>query len=419
MPISTPGSPGSFGHTEVAGSSFDLRRGIRPFVSKTIGTTKRNNNECGASCATSVEGGEADRVLREMAGFAQHKLDTLASISVKAADVLKYVLTELNEAKRAVEELRFNRPELVKNTVKVNSVEEAAKYIGSILEDEPKGPCAGMCPKGEPGKSGMDHTDSPLIQMLFAKSKYAIDPGEMSAYRRPELDTDGVLAYEFVANVERKSELATFVYHESFVAFLYDCMDKTVRLFDEKVANLKGVQFLTKEQNEKNLKERREAVEYYKKAEPVVREFISRDAPFDKSDVDERIKELEGKCAKKCSKKCGKCRCHKDKKVENAVIFLKSPPQLKGFKEYLLDNSKYAIPSTRFQILADHVDRKSQKFVYELRFFQANFRKTDSYESVPFRVKMNGDCDERILRRFDKAVADLKFNTFKEKKNVR
>jgi len=377
-----------------------------------------NKNECGASCATSVDGKKAEEVMQAMANFAQRKLDTLSSISVKAADTLKYVLTELNEAKRAVEELKFNKPELVRNTVKVNRVEDAAKYIGSILANEPKWmkePEGPRGPKGESGKNGMDHTDFPLIQMLFAKSKYAIDPGEMSAYRRPEMDTEGGLAYEFVANVEQKVDMATLVYHESFIAFLYDCMDKTVRLFDEKVGSMRGVQFLTKEQNAKNLKERKEAVEYYHKAEPVVREFLSRDAPFDKSDVDERLKELERASKKKCSR----CRCHKDKKVENAVIFLKSPPQLKGFKEYLLDNSRYAIPSTRFQILADHVDRKSQKFVYELRFFQTNFRKTDSYESVPFRVRMNGDCDELILKRFDKAVADLKFNTFKEKKNVR
>ena len=377
-------------------------------------------NECGASCATSVDPKKAEEVLREMAGFAQRKLDTLSSISVKAADVLKYLLIELNEAKRAVEELKSNKPELVKNAVRVDSVEGAAKYISSILEDEPKGPCAGMCPKGEPGRNGMDETDSALVQMLFAKSRYAIDPGEMSAYRHPEMDTEDGMAYEFVANVERKSEMATFVYHESFIAFLYNCMDKTVKLFDEKVANLKGIQFLTKEQNRQNLKGRKEAVEYFKKSEPVVREFISRNVAFDKSDIDERIRELEKKCAKKeRADKCGKCRCHRDKKVENAVIFLKSPPQLKGFKEYLLDNSKYDIPSTRFQILADRVDKKSQKFVYELRFFQTNFKKAESYESVPFRVRMNGDCDERILNRFDKAVADLKFNTFKEKKNVR
>ena len=359
-------------------------------------------NECGASCATSVDQKEADEVLREMAGFAQRRLDTLSSISVKAADVLKYLLIELNEAKRTVEELKFNKPELVKSAVKVDSVEEAAKYISSILDDEPKGPKG---PKGEAGKCGMDLTDTPLVQMLFAKSKYAIDPGEMTAYRHPEMDTEDGMAYEFVANVERKSEMATFVYRESFIAFLYGQMDKTVRLFDEKVASLRGVQFLTKEQ--------------VGKTEPVVHESTTRDAVFDRSDIDERVSELEKKCSEKSEKKCEKCRCHRDKKVENAVIFLKSPPQLKGFKEYLLDNSRYAIPSTRLQILADHVDRKSQKFVYELRFFQTNFRKAESYESVPFRVRMNGDRDERILKRFDKAVADLKFNTFKEKKNVR
>ena len=69
----------------------------------------------------------------------------------------------------------------------------------------------------------------------------------------------------------------------------------------------------------------------------------------------------------------------------------------------------------------DKTDRKSRKFVYELRFFQKSYKsdETQSYERSVLRVRMNGDCDERILDRFDKAVSELRFNEFKEKRNVR
>lgn len=351
---------------------------------------------------------EYKAIMEEVRSDLQHRMDTLTSISVKAADVLKYVLTELDAFKRHADRLNSSK---VVDAVEMPNLDAAVKYIGGILEDEPKGPCAGICPKGEPGPDGDDHTGSELIQKLFDGSKYAIDRGEMSAYRRSNLDTDDGLAYEFVASVEQRNETATYVYHESFIAFLYASFAKTVRLFDEKVASLKGIQFLTKEENARNLKERKEAVEYYKKAEPVVRDLIKEKVDVTKESIDERI-------GRKCPGKCGKCKCHKDKAVDKFVKVLTSKKALEGFKQFLLKSSKHEIPSTRLQVLFDRTDRKSQKFVYELRFFQRSYRKdeTQSYESVPLRVRMDGDSGDLIAKRFDKAVSELRFNEFTEKK---
>lgn len=344
---------------------------------------------------------EMEEVLSKLKDYTQHRIEMLSSISAKAADVLKFALTELKEIKEHADHLNSMK---VVGAVKVDSFDDAVDYIRGVIDEE-----ASDAIKSHSCCSTYDYdaTNTDLIQFLFKESKFAIDPGEMTARRRPEFDDgkDGI-AYEFVATAIVTNNESTFSYNESFISFMYPDMRKTVDLFDKHVAGLKGIRFMTKEEDAANKKMRKEAVEYYEKTEPVVRKLVSENKPI--------MSSLR-------KKNCSECRCRRERKAENAAIFLKSPPQLKVFKGYLLDNSKYAIPSTRFQILADRVDRKSQKYVYELRFFQKSYKndETQSYERSVLRVRMNGDCDERILKRFDKAVADLKFNTFKEKKNVR
>jgi hypothetical protein len=99
------------------------------------------------------------------------------------------------------------------------------------------------------------------------------------------------------------------------------------------------------------------------------------------------------------------------------------PPPISQLKRFLLDKSGYRIPVKRFKIVADRVDRKSQKYVYELRFFQKDYTKTpaddQSYERAAFRLPMKGFDEKKTAARFDKAVAGLKFNAFEEKKDVR
>lgn len=346
---------------------------------------------------------EMEEVLSQIREDMQHRIDMLSSISAKAADVLKFTLMELKSIREDAD--RFNNLKRA-SAVKVKSFDDAVDYIGDVIEDE-----ASSEIEEDPTTSGKacyepsEETDSDLVQFLFKESRFAIDPGEMRAYRRPELDCGrDRLAYEFVAVATTTNNESTFSYQESFIAFMYPEMRKTIDLFDEKVEGLKGIRFMTKEEDARNKAARKEAVEYYEKTEPVVRKLVGENKPI--------MSSLR-------KKDCSECRCHR--KVENAVNFLESPPKLAGFKEWLLAHSRYAIPKTRFQILADRVDRKSQKYVYELRFFQKSYKndETQSYERSVLRVRMNGDRDERILDRFDKAVSELRFNEFKEKKDVR
>ena len=360
---------------------------------------------------------ELNEVLSKLKEDTQHRIEMLSSISAKAADVLKFALTELKTVKEHADHLNSMK---IMDSVKMDSFEDAVEYISVMDKDfseaidgEEKEDC-------KPAVGVYDATNTKLIQFLFRESKFAIDPGEMSAYRQPALDKDGAMAYEFVANASTTNNESTFSYQESFVAFLYPDMRKTLSLFDEKVASLNGIRFLTKEEDARNKAERNAAVREFNEAAESLDRKVDKDIVRQlKRILLKKKAEYEGSCRKEC--KCGKCRCHKERKVENAVNALTTKKQLDGFKKWLLDNSKYAIPSTRFQVLFDKVDRKSRKFVYELRFFQKSYKndETQSYERSVLRVRMNGDCDERILDRFDKTVSELRFNEFKEKKNVR
>lgn len=356
--------------------------------------------------AEKVSRPELDEVLSKLKEDTQHRIDMLSSISAKAADVLKFALTELKAVKEHADHLNSMR---IMDAVKVNSFDDAIDYVSGVIDDEVQSETEEEDPttSGKACYEPSEETDPDLVQFLFKESRFAIDPGEMRAYRRPELDGGrDRLAYEFVAVATTTNNESTFSYQESFIAFMYPEMRKTIDLFDEKVEGLKGIRFMTKEEDARNKAARKEAVEYYEKTEPVVRKLVGENKPI--------MSSLR-------KKDCSECRCHRDKKVENAVNFLESPPKLAGFKEWLLAHSRYAIPKTRFQILADRVDRKSQKYVYELRFFQKSYKndETQSYERSVLRVRMNGDRDERILDRFDKAVSELRFNEFKEKKDVR
>lgn len=335
----------------------------------------------------------------------KRRVDLLSSMAASQADVLKFLLTELKEVGEAAK--NFNSAFGGGDPIRLDSLDRAAGYIDDALDGE-------LREEAEPGPERYEATDTALVQALFAESKFAIDPGEMRAFRRPALDDYRGLAYEFVANAGRVFEdgPVSFSFVESFVSFLSADKCASVKAFDEKVANLAGMRFLTKEEAAKAAKEREEAVEYYKKAEPVVRDLIKEKAAVTKKAVDERIR-------KSCAGKCGKCKRHEDKKDATFSGVLSSKSALEGLKQFLLKTSRYAIPSNRFQVLFDREDRKSQKFVYELRFFQKGGCRKDetvSYEMVPLRIRMDGDRGDLIAKRFDKAVSELRFNEFPEKK---
>jgi hypothetical protein len=94
-------------------------------------------------------------------------------------------------------------------------------------------------------------------------------------------------------------------------------------------------------------------------------------------------------------------------------------PVLKDLKKTVLECSKYAVPPSRVRFVYDREDRKHGNHVYELRFYQKSYKNGKSselsYEPARLVVRSAGDCYELIAKRFDKAVAGLKFNRFKTK----
>lgn len=227
---------------------------------------------------------------------------------------------------------------------------------------------------GSPMKRSMDEAGEFLVRYLVEHSRYSLS-GLEHGYRY-NMGGDRA-ALDIFLGKRIEADGVTQVVTEIFTVPLYpDDPARSVKEFDEAISGLSYIRPPLKEAT---------------KAKPDVEK-----APADP---------------------CGKCRCSKEKAIDKFVKVLTSKKALEGFKQFLLKSSKYTVPSTRFKVLFDRTDRKSQKFVYELRFFQGNYRKdeTQSYESVPLRVRMDGDSGDLIARRFDKAVEGLRFNEFPAK----
>lgn len=286
----------------------------------------------------------------------EERIQTMSELAMKAGDVLKFILDGIRSAERDLEFFR--------SKFGIKACSDACKGINV------------SCGR----RSFEDITDTDMIKMLFAKSKYKIDPGEMVVIRTPDADTKDAIAVKCIAkcdNVDAGPDMKANV-REAFSLLLTKNMKESVDMFDK---CLDGMKLLHYE------------------------------------------KKCAGECKAKCDGKCCKAKpiAMKPKvKPAKAVNFVDTPPKLKEFKDFLLKYSKYDIPSSRFQILADRVDRKSQKYVYELRFYQKSYKSVPadkrSYETSVLRVRMNGDRTERILDRFDKAVGELKFNSFQARK---
>lgn len=272
------------------------------------------------------------------------------------------------------------------------------------------------------GKSVSDESGSPLVRRLFAGSRYAIDPGEMSAYRHPELDTPYSIAFEFVARGESKSEGVTVSCQEGFVAFAYRSFEKTVRLFDEKVASMRCVRFLTKE----------EASDPEKRGETAA--CGPEESPQQPSgDAAEALNRFlfsfspagcgNGRTGER--KRSGPCdgaggRPAKTSEPARSPASAYEPPSASALKRLLIGGSRYRIPVKRLKVMQGRKDTKSQRYVYELRFFQRDYTKTpadtQSYESAVLRIPMKAFDPNSAIARFDKAVSELKFNEFQERK---
>jgi hypothetical protein len=212
-----------------------------------------------------------------------------------------------------------------------------------------------------------------LPEMLLGSTRFKIDPKDIEFRRVPKYDTKDSIAFCVTVRSSSEKDGCTESVSESFILNVSNNYHDSVAAFDKAISGL---------------------------------EFVK----FEEKTAD------TCKCKKECAGKCdGKCKTGK-KDVSFSKV-LASRKALEGLKQFLLKGSSYAVPSTRFKVLFDKVDRKSQKFVYELRFFQKNYRKdeTQSYERALLRIRMDGDCGDLIVKRFDKAVGELRFNEFPKK----
>jgi hypothetical protein len=95
-------------------------------------------------------------------------------------------------------------------------------------------------------------------------------------------------------------------------------------------------------------------------------------------------------------------------------------PAASALKRILIGGSRYRIPVKRLKVMHGRKDAKSRRYVYELRFFQKDYSKTpadtQSYESAVLRIPMKEFDPNSAVSRFDKAVSELKFNEFQERK---
>lgn len=322
----------------------------------------------------------------------QRRMKALSSLSAKAAEVLK----------QALEELRIARTEasgLVPDS-DCREFDSAVDYVGRTVGRE-----ADEAISAERSEGPEDESVSPLIRTLFSRSRYAVCPENMSAFRRSDLDDEDGIAYEFVAKADFVSPGVTTSCREGFVCLLSESLSDSVDAFDKKVGGLFAVRFPTKKEAEELSRGRKEAVECYRKAEPAVRRLVRDNALTGKAVADI----LGGRGGRSCES-------------ENSVGTADAAgmPAASALKRLLIGGSRYRIPVKRLKVVFDRTDRKSQMYVYELRFFQKDYTKTpadtQSYESAVFRLPMKAFDQKKAIARFDKAVSELKFNEFQERK---
>lgn len=355
----------------------------KPKAAKPAGKAKAKSAPKGApaaGCAAS----SIPEVLRELLGSAGKRLEEYSKAASTLGDVLKFLLGKVKNAKSQYDMLnRLNVVDARKfDLYDKESVRKFVDHLAKSLDEAGAKGCRNECSCNADGGQLFDATDTQLIQMLFAESKYAIDPGEMRAIRYPHLDTDEGIAFRFVANASAVGEGVRFDCQESFILRLTSCLAKSVEAFDRCVSSFCGIRFLTKQQ--KALRDK-----YAGKSD-------GKACPDGKQD------EKPEKKAGKPEKKAGK-------------VF----PILKDLKKTVLECSKYAVPSSRVRFVYDHEDKKHGNHVYELRFYQKSYKNGKpselSYEPARLVVRSAGDRDDLIAKRFDKAVAGLKFNQFKTK----
>ena len=210
-----------------------------------------------------------------------------------------------------------------------------------------------------------------LFKVMLDRSKYDFSGFDVEYRRVPKFDTKTTLAFEF--RNSRKAETKdgiTTVTQDNAIVHASANMDDSVAAFDEVVGHL----------------------------------FTN--VPLKKT-------------CKVTLKPVDKKACEKVRKTVKAKK-AKVVPVIEDLKKTILECSRYAVPSTRVRFVAFRVDVKHQNLVYEIRFYQKSTKSVpvdkQSYEPAYLNVRMHGDRDDLLARRFDKIVENLRFNEFPEKK---
>lgn len=300
----------------------------------------------------------------EMMKAAGDRLDALRVHATKAAEVLKFLVEGVKAAQQEYETVEAFAKALSDGSATLGTslkidVKKCSDLAGSIKDCVDRAMKAGDDEKGR----------VTMARMLIDGSSFRFPDGVVSfRFLEPR---NGNAVVEFMFDVGYEQEIPGgkkyTQAHESFDVECRESLKETLADFDSKVAAMRTIR-------------------------------------FEKKDCKRRG--------------CGgkSCRCSENKQCKDEKP---QPPTIDAIKRSLLFESDYAIPVKRFKVVADRVDTKSGKWVYELRFFQKDYTKspieTQSYEAAPFRISMKGDTWTKAGRRFDKVVESLRFNTFKRK----
>lgn len=313
-------------------------------------------------------------ILKESLEDNRKKVIEYSAMACKAGEVLKFLLQMVKTTKDSYENLAkmLKDGDSMFSGIKVDLSGDVAKF-GIDVPD----------PKPAPDPDTKPDFAEVLFRTMVGKSKYDFTGFDVEGRRVPEMDEEGVLAYEI--KLSRSSSMGpcgTKVDTESTIVYAKPRMDETIRDFDRAIGS-----FVVCRPNQK------------------------------KTDCED-----SGCCKKDCGKKCDAVKkpitlkpSVKPKKGAKRVT-----PVIEDLKKTVLECSKYAVPSSRVKFIADHVDPKHGNFVYELRFFQKSYKsvsaETQSYERALLNVRSRGDRDDLIAKRFDKIVEGLRFNEFPKKK---
>lgn len=319
---------------------------------------------CGKTCEKkkmTVDANLADkptlnRILGEIVEDNRRRLNLYSDAAVKAGEVLKFLLQLVKESKESYDSLS-------------NMLGNVAVPGGAEVEKVDKVDLA------DKGIEINDRQTSPFSDALFKvmldRSKYDFSGFDVDYRRVPKFDTKTTLAFEF--RISRKAETkdgVTTVTQDNAIVHASANMDDSVAAFDEVVGHL----------------------------------FTN--VPL-KKPCKVTLKPVDRKACEKVRKAV---------KAKKAKVV----PVIEDLKKTILECSRYAVPSSRVRFVAYRVDVKHQNLVYEIRFYQKSTKSVpvdkQSYEPAYLNVRMHGDRDDLLARRFDKIVENLRFNEFPEKK---